>query len=388
MKQFPLFLLSLCCLIGCTRGSSSEKAPDGLLAEAAQSKEIVALGRLKPESGIISVGATPGDRIQSLDVEIGSEVDKNQPLMVLASHEMRRQELRLAEAQLADAKKQIDLKKSAAADQLDIAKASRSSQDAFQKERDAILELISVQKKQVDLARNQLDQLSRLFDSESNRNRDLVTEDDLAKAKLALAQAEAELRKATSDLTLAEEKQRINNAVTESNIQVAQNQAASVSDSPLEALQSAVKLAKMNLERATVRSPIAGTVVNLFNRQGDMITNQPVLRLANLNRMICVAEVYESQLALIDDKTELSAEITSAALIDPKTRKPMTLTGTVYRKSQLVGQATLVDPNPLAPQDRRTAEVYIRLDNNSAQIASNYINLQVRVRIVLPDSGG
>jgi multidrug efflux pump subunit AcrA (membrane-fusion protein) len=84
-------------------GQQPEEGPP----EPAPRAAVSALGRIEPAGGIPIVGP-PGDRIGDVLVEQRAVVQKDDILVRLASHADRVEELRLAEAQLAEAKGQLE----------------------------------------------------------------------------------------------------------------------------------------------------------------------------------------------------------------------------------------------------------------------------------------
>ena len=88
--------------------------------------------------------------------------------------------------------------------------------------------------------------------------------------------------------------------------------------------------------------------------------------------MVCVAEVYESNLRFIAQGQKVT--INSPAL-------PKQITGVVTSKGSVIGSPKLKNPSPLARVDRRTAEVQIKLDADCIDTAKQFISLQVNVKI-------
>jgi HlyD family secretion protein len=130
-------------------------------------------------------------------------------------------------------------------------------------------------------------------------------------------------------------------------------------------------------------APTGGRVVRFLSHPGDTVTTQPVLQLAETNKMVVLAEVYESDVGKVrqwlSGGKPVKAEVDMRVLSDGKK-----LTGTVADASKV---ATVVAKNiltPLGPRedaDRRVVEVEVELDAASAAIAKDYIGLQVRVTL-------
>jgi RND family efflux transporter MFP subunit len=114
----------------------------------------------------------------------------------------------------------------------------------------------------------------------------------LAQAQAAVAQAQANLNNAkfsqTRDQTLFERGIVAKKYLEADMAQVAVDQGA------LEQAQAALALAKLNLERASVRSPLTGVVVQRFVSDGEQVDGtaaQPLFEVANLNQVELYASV-------------------------------------------------------------------------------------------------
>src|SRR5690242_2831584 len=82
------FALGALCVHFYTR--SSDTADSGSSSEAGQALDkVVALGRIEPRDGILSLGVPAPDRISRIKVKEGESVKKGQSLAVLDSEVMR-----------------------------------------------------------------------------------------------------------------------------------------------------------------------------------------------------------------------------------------------------------------------------------------------------------
>ena len=131
------------------------------------------------------------------------------------------------------------------------------------------------------------------------------------------------------------------------------------------------------------------TVLKIFIRPGEFITQLPILQVGNLHRMACVAEVYEADAKQIQigQKARLrspafSGEFSPHAQTGKKGTGKGGIQGTVRRISNLITSPGLADRNPLAPMDRSVIQVLIEIDNNetaACQEAAKLVGLQVTV---------
>ncbi len=109
--------------------------------------------------------------------------------------------------------------------------------------------------------------------------------------------------------------------------------------SNLENARTELKRAKRMLERATIRSPISGTVMDINKEEGEVVVagtiNNPgsiILTVSDLGEMEMVADVNESEILLVSIKD--TVRITVDAFTDT------TFTGTVYYKANMPKAAT------------------------------------------------
>ena len=77
---------------------------DVSLIEKAKSSQVLAQGRIQPATGLVRVGALPGDRVEQILVKAGQTVRNRQPLIVLQSQKLRSLELETAALRLAEAR--------------------------------------------------------------------------------------------------------------------------------------------------------------------------------------------------------------------------------------------------------------------------------------------
>ena len=134
------------------------------------------------------------------------------------------------------------------------------------------------------------------------------------------------------------------------------------------------QIAQDRRDAARIISPVSGTVLKVFARQGDVVGNAPLMQVANLEEMQCVAEVVDRLVGAV--KIGQTAAITSPALDKP-------LSGKVVSIGRFVGQSTMQQPNPFALVDRKTVDVRIQIDDSDIDVANKLVNLQVSVEIAI-----
>lgn len=132
--------------------------------------------------------------------------------------------------------------------------------------------------------------------------------------------------------------------------------------------QADLLAARARLEQSQVKAPVSGQVLAIHARAGERIGAQGLLELGQTERMFVVAEVYETDIALVSAGQRATAS--SPALKAP-------VTGRVERIGKLIAKNDVLDLDPIARMDSRVIEVFILLDQPE-QVA-NLTNLQVHV---------
>ncbi|MFT7288276.1 MAG: HlyD family secretion protein [Halieaceae bacterium] len=128
--------------------------------------------------------------------------------------------------------------------------------------------------------------------------------------------------------------------------------------------------AKARLERAQVRAPVDGEILVIHAREGERIGDDGLLELGQTRRMFVVAEVYETDIGLV--------ELGQPAIISGPALDGL-LTGSVHEIGKVVGRIDSLALDPVARTDSRVVEVKILLDDPT-QVAG-LTNLQVDVEI-------
>ncbi|MEE4216276.1 MAG: HlyD family efflux transporter periplasmic adaptor subunit, partial [Xanthomonadales bacterium] len=138
----------------------------------------------------------------------------------------------------------------------------------------------------------------------------------------------------------------------------------------LDVAKADVAAAEARRDLAVVRSPMRAQILEIHAHPGERVGPEGILELGRTDRMYVVAEIYETDIALIEKGQ--AATVRVGAVAEP-------LTGTVDRISLKVGRLDILGTDPIAKTDARVVEVYIKLDNGEA--VSGYTNMQVEVEI-------
>ncbi len=129
---------------------------------------------------------------------------------------------------------------------------------------------------------------------------------------------------------------------------------------------------KRYYEEFTLRSPIAGEIIELHLEKGEAVGMDGVCEIANTRNMFVEAEVYVADIAKIKEGDK--AEITSDALNGKK------FTGTVVQISGYVKSNKIFSSDPSDYSNTRVVIAKIKLDDSS--VFTNLIGSQVGVRIL------
>ena len=225
----------------------------------------------------------------------------------------------------------------------------------------------------LELARKDLDRLKNL-------SADLVSDQQKDRQQLVVQQAEAKLAAAEALLEKAAAGRRLSVEAAEAKLQAARASKAQVLTAiPVKSLEKRRDLARKQWQQTVVKAPCKGIVLDISVRPGEMISVMPVLQMADLERMVAVAEVYETDLKRI--RPGQAAVIHSKALRPPYDSQG--LKGKVSHIEKIISTPELKSLDPLARADRHVAEVRVELDAESSRQAANFANLQVDVTFLI-----
>ena len=284
---------------------------------AASAKSVAALGRLEPEGGIVRLGlpSTPdaisGAIITKVYVQRGTDVKAGQLL--------------------------------AEADTVGVLKArvAESRADLETARRDA--------RASVSLA----DEACVLADVAARQSR---------------RQAELMARKLTSDDVAEQAK---GNAEAGAATCKARRAAATVADSRIASAEAALVRHQAELERAYVRAPFAGRILDVHAKVGELAGAQGIVELGRIDQMVAIAEVYETDIRHV--RVGQKARIRSDALASD-------LTGTVARIRPKVQKLDEIGTDPAARKDARIVEVEIKLDDSAPAASLSLLQVEVEIR--------
>jgi HlyD family secretion protein len=346
---------------------------------------VVALGRLRPAAGYLTISGPPGDQIDALHATLGATFTVSEsaplhdraPLVTLSSHTERSAEVTLLEQQLQDAKQQREFALSSANLQVELAQ-----QKIEELKHVAPLEIETLKAKmpplqqQLDNTRGRLKRLQEL----RAMNSTTVSQQEIEDLTLLEKTAAAELKAAETMVAKAESSLEQGRRAAELQLKTANDaKFRAEKDTSLLTLQSKLDLAKLLRDRTILRAP-PGTwrVIKVWGQRGEPTApQQPILQLAAAGSIIAVAEVYETDIRRLREwkmAGEIVAAIRSRAL-------PQPLDGTVSTIPDVITRNTVMDIDPAADVDRRVFEVQVTLDAKSSELAAGFLNLQVQVEL-------
>jgi HlyD family secretion protein len=317
-----------------------QRPPSTSVVPAART--VVALGRLTPQSDVVTVAPPYGAgdaRIAALMVEEGDRVEKGAALAVLDNEGPLRAAVETARAA-------VGVREAALAQTRSTVLASRDEARAALARAEAA-------------ALNAEREFAR---ADELRRRGVATDATLDQRRSARDQTQREVEAARATLSRFER----SDIDAQPDVVVASRN--------LEAARADLVRAERDLERAFIRAPIAGTVLTVHIRPGEKPGAKGIMNLGDLTSMTAELEVYQTQIGLVAAGDEIT--VSADAL-------PHALHGTVTRIGLEVARQTLTDASPAANTDARVVKVYARLDPESSAVARRFTNLQVVGRIAV-----
>lgn len=371
---------------------------------------VTALGRLEPESEVVRLAAPlalDGDRVSELRVREGDQVRAGQVVALLASetvlaaeyNEANRQ-VQVAEARLAQVKagaKTGDINSQRAtvnrvqAEWQGNTDAQRAQLSRLRAQWQGQLaqQSAAVRRLEAELANAQSEY--RRYEALYQEGAESASRYDAKRLSVEtlfrqLQEARAELNRL--DRTGRQEVQEATAVLSrveragQQQWQEAKSTLSSVAEvrtvdvrtalAEVAAARAARDRAAAALERAYLRAPSDGQILKIHARAGEKIGDSGLLDLAQTDRMVAVAEVYQTDVGLV--RVGQPATIVGQAVQG-------NLRGTVTQVGLQVLQQNVFSNQPGENLDRRVVEVRILLDPASTARVRSLTNLQVEVSI-------
>ncbi|MEM1238711.1 MAG: efflux RND transporter periplasmic adaptor subunit [Cyanobacteria bacterium P01_H01_bin.26] len=351
---------------------SARRSRQAALEEAAQPPpervDVAALGRIEPKSEVIDVAAAETGVLARLLVDEGAQVQAGEVLAELDMYAIRKAERDYAASQLGEAQRTLAAENSLGAARIVEAttQAGQIDQPQIQAIAAQAAEIRSLEARlslaNIDLARfeNLLSQgaiTQQEFDRQQTEVNELLS--DIANAKATKTQLE--LARDTA----------LENAAAQVSMAEADLQLASV-ESGVEAARQNLALADARLERTVVTAPATGQILDIYVRPGEAVSSNRLLSMGNTDEMYVVAEVYETDVGLVEVGQQATITSRNGAFEG-------TLSGTVETIGLQIFKNDVLDDDPAANADARIVEVRIAVDQDEA--VAMLTNLQVDVLI-------
>lgn len=389
---------------------SNQDSPESKLP-----RNVFALGRLEPAGGIISISAIPGERLQVLDPDVKENqlVPKNGVLGLLASYDLGKAQLNalIAKKDLAEKKRKQDLQ---------MVRAQKAQAEAAKAEAVAKQSAIPLQEEKLRL----LKEASQLAIAEHQRmyelslaDPELVNPHELAKKRNEMDLAIQDQKIAADKLSSAKEAGNKAILAAEENVRVAVLSAEQIEQGyDAKAVEKEIAVAEETLKRSVLLSPHVSasqlhdvlnvktskdheeqgveasderpyTVLKVFLSPGEFITQTPIVQVADLRSMICIAEVHESDVKEIKERQKVtirspsfSGDFADGPLQENSATRSGGMRGTVQSISRIIAPPGVQNRNPLAPADRSVVEVRISIDDPAAvKHARSFVSMDVTV---------
>lgn len=303
--------------------------------------DVVALGRLQPARGIVSVALPQGAgdaRIDTILVVEGDRVVQGDVLAVLDS-------LALYEAALTGAENTLAIRRAALAQARVQVEATEAELRAQIRGAEATL----------SAAESELVRVRSLVD------RGATTPAILEDAQRAADIARSDLDRLRASLT------RYQPGADGQQVDIA------VATADVAAAEAAAAQAQSDLDRARVLAPMDGTIIEVEARAGERPPSTGLLKMGDTALMEAEVEVFQTMVprVVVGQAVSLVSGVLGEA----------PLTGTVSRIGTLVGRQSVTADDPAANTDARVLLVTVALDNDSSALAARFVNLEVVARI-------
>jgi HlyD family secretion protein len=375
-------------------------------------QRVTALGRLEPETEVISLSAPlelDGDRVAQILVQEGDRVKSGQVVAILDSRTrlqaavlQAEKQVRIAQSKLAQVKagakvgeiqaQQASIERLQAQSQGDkIAQQEAVARIEAQWLGDRIAQEATIKKLKAELknAQAEYERYQQLF-SEGAISNSLFDSKrlslDTAQQQQEEAQAVLNRINSTASRELAEAKVTLSriNSTSKKQINEAKATLNSIAEirpvdvgaakSEVENAIATLKQMQTNLESTYIKAPMAGQIIKIHTRAGEKIRDADIADLAQTEQMIAVAEVYQTDIGKI--RVGQSAVITSQVFAGE-------LRGTVSQIGLQVNRQNVFSNQPGENLDSRVIDVKIHLYPQDSKQVAGLTNLQVQTAIEL-----
>src|SRR5690606_12837507 len=261
---------------------------NGLPSHSAQFEPIKALGRILPSDGIIEIGAVPTEQIQTIAVEVGARVSEGTELARLASYDLLEQQIAALQAKREEALAQVAAEKALLNEQ--IARARLAFEEAKLAEGD-----IQAQREQMEFLKQKRRQEATELERLRKGPPTLISAQDIERQRLLVAKSESDLQAAERAVSKLVASQELALRTAQAEIDVLEASKKRIdAQAPLASLDAEIASLRAQQKRSIIRAPSEGEILEIYAQPGELVGNQPIMRMADLSTMSVVAEVYEA----------------------------------------------------------------------------------------------
>ncbi len=268
-----------------------------------------ALGRIQPEGSVISLGISLPDQLAKLFVQEGQEVNQGAKLAELASHGDRQLELNLLDYQIKEAS--LKLK------EIDRSGALQVALDSMQvKQIEAQGRIdIKMQKLKVDFLTKQAAQAQEGLDRIAPLT--AVSKQEKDQQELAVLQSQSELAGASGLLEKLTQGTELNLELAKARMDLTRATLDRTrQEVPLDTLKQQREMAAARLAQTFITAPSPGKILKILAHPGELVgAPQPILQMADLSKMVVLAEVYETDIrkVYLGQRADITSKVDDAA---------------------------------------------------------------------------
>ncbi|MFN6561216.1 MAG: ABC exporter membrane fusion protein [Nostoc sp. ChiSLP01] len=344
-------------------------------------RKISALGRLEPatESIKVSVPATlSNDRVTQLLVQRGDSVKAGQVIAIMDAQSRLQSAFLEAQAQVKVSQAELAKVKAGAksgeisAQQAEIVRLQEQLKGEVATQQASIARWQA----EVNNANAEYSRYSSLYQQGA------IASAELDRKRLTLETAQAQLNEAKAQQNQSNDTIREQIKQATANLdRIAEVRPVDVQAAQAEVLKAsaAANKAKAELAQAYIRAPIAGRILDIYVKPGEVVSSEGIVELGQTSQMQVVAEVYETDISKI--RSGQPATIISESLSTK-------LRGTVKSIGLQVKKQQVTSGEPGENLDRKIVEVRIWLTPQDSKRVANLTNSQVLVAIEPQEAGG
>ncbi|MDJ0707811.1 MAG: HlyD family efflux transporter periplasmic adaptor subunit [Leptolyngbyaceae cyanobacterium MO_188.B28] len=349
------------------------------VVDVAPARAVTALGRLEPQGEVIKL-STPNaadSRVNQLLVKEGDWVDADEVIAILQGLDKKQAELMEAQRNVAVYQARL-----AQIEAGDAKVAEIAAQQAVINQLEAQLRTETAERKAA-IARAQAElrnaeQNYRRYEQLHQRGAIETLELDDRRKVFEMAQAtsnEAEAHLENTVLTLQERIQQERSLLDK--LREVRPVDLQASQAELDHAIAHVNRIEAELEDIYVRVPIAGQILKINTHIGEQVNiNQGIVELGRTNQMYAIAEVYETDVGLVQPGQR-------ATVISEHGGFEGEIHGEVDHVGMQIKKQDVLDADPAADKDARVVEVKVRIDPEDNDKIASLTNLQVRITIDL-----